>query len=93
METLDGPILMGRVGNRRLDCVPGLSKQVKDFLAATKFSSKVHPNVFGIDRGSGTLGGKPFSESLDGRSLRANNSIVNSNGHAGVRNTFRHANR
>jgi hypothetical protein len=46
-------------------------------LAATKFSSKVHPNVFGIDRGSGTLGGKPFGELLDGRSLGAKGSTVN----------------
>jgi hypothetical protein len=68
MGTLDGPILMGRVGSRVLDCLPGLSKQVKDFLAANKFSSKVHSNVFGIDRGTGTLGGKPFGEPLDGRS-------------------------
>jgi hypothetical protein len=45
---------VGRAGSRRLDCVPGLSRQVKDFLAATK----VHPNVFGIDRGSGTTGTK-----------------------------------
>jgi hypothetical protein len=44
--TLNGPILMGRVGSRRLDCVPGLSKLVKDILAATKFSSKIHPIVF-----------------------------------------------
>jgi hypothetical protein len=46
-------------------------------LAATKFSSKVHPNVFGIDRGSGTLGCKPFGELLDGRSLGAKGSTVN----------------
>jgi hypothetical protein len=32
MGALDGPILMGRVGSRRLDGVPGLSKQVKDGL-------------------------------------------------------------
>jgi hypothetical protein len=76
MGTLDVPTLMGRVGSRRLDCVPGLSKQVKDFLAATKFSSKIHPNVFGIDRGSGTVGSKPFGEPLNGRSLGAKGSIV-----------------
>jgi hypothetical protein len=66
---LDGPILMGR------DCVPGLSKQVKDFLATTtKFPSKVHPNIFGIDRGSGALGGKPFGDPLDKSSLGAESS-------------------
>jgi hypothetical protein len=66
----------GRVGSRRLDCVPGLSKQVKDFFAATKVSSKVHPNVFGIDHGSSTLGGKPFGEPLDWRSLGAKSGTV-----------------
>jgi hypothetical protein len=76
MGTLDMPFLMGQVGSRRLDCVPGLSKQVKYLLAATQFSSKVHPNAFGIDRGSGTLGGKPFVEPLDGRSLEAKSSTV-----------------
>jgi hypothetical protein len=69
MGTLHGPILVGRVGSRRFDCVPGLSKQVKDFLAATKLSSKVHPNVFGVNHWSSTLSGKPFGEPLDGRSL------------------------
>jgi hypothetical protein len=68
MGTSDGPILMGRVWTRRLDCVPDLSKQVKYFLAASKFSSKVHPNVYGVDHGSGALGGKPFGNPLDGRS-------------------------
>jgi hypothetical protein len=29
--TLDGPILLGRVGSRQLDGIPSLSKQVKDF--------------------------------------------------------------
>jgi GTP1/Obg family GTP-binding protein len=58
MRTLEGPNLMGRLWSRRLDDVSGLRKQVKDFSAATKFSSEVHPNVFGIDRGSGTLGAK-----------------------------------
>jgi hypothetical protein len=77
MGTLDGSILMGRVGSRRLDYVPALSKQVKSFLPATKFSSKVHPNVFGIDRGFGTLSGKPFGEPLNGRSLGAKSSSVN----------------
>jgi hypothetical protein len=31
MGLLDGLILMGRVGSSRLDCVAGLTKQVKDF--------------------------------------------------------------
>jgi hypothetical protein len=46
MGTLDGPI-------RMVNCVPYLSKQVEDFLAATEFPSKIHPNIFGIDRKSG----------------------------------------
>jgi hypothetical protein len=45
--------------------------EFKDFLAAAEFPSKVHPNVFGIDHRSSALGGKPFGEPLDGRSLRA----------------------
>jgi hypothetical protein len=36
MGTLDRSTLMGRDGSRLLDCVPCPSKQVKDFLAATK---------------------------------------------------------
>jgi hypothetical protein len=76
MRTLYRAILMGRVGSRRLDSIPDLSKQVKNSFATTKFSSKIHPNVFGIDRGSGTLGGKPFGEPLDGRSLEAKSSTV-----------------
>jgi hypothetical protein len=76
MGSLDRPILMGRVGSRRLDRVPGLSEQVEDFLATTKFPSKVHPDVFGIDSGSGTLGGKPFGDPLDRRSLGAESSTI-----------------
>jgi hypothetical protein len=76
VETLDRPILMGQVGRNRLDCVPGLSKQVKDFLAATKFPSKVNPNIFGINSRSGALGGKPFGKPFDGRSLGAKSSTV-----------------
>jgi hypothetical protein len=45
-------------------------------LATTKFSCKVHSNVFGIDRGSGTLAGKPLSEPLDRKSLAAKISTV-----------------
>jgi hypothetical protein len=79
-QRLDGDapraILVGRVVSRRLDCVPGLNKQVKNFLAATKFCSKVHPSVYGIDRGSGTLDGKPFGEPLDWRSLGAKSGAV-----------------
>jgi hypothetical protein len=71
MGTLDGPILMGRVGSRRFDCVPCLSRQVKDFLTATEFPAKIHPNILGIDRRSGALGGKPLGEPLDGGSLGA----------------------
>jgi hypothetical protein len=41
MGTLDGPVLIGRVGTRRLDCVPCLSKEVRDFVAATMISFKV----------------------------------------------------
>jgi hypothetical protein len=67
MGTLYRPILMGRVGS---------SKEVKDFLAATKLPSKIHPKVFRIDRGSGTLGGKPFGEPPDGRSLGAKSITV-----------------
>jgi hypothetical protein len=37
---LDGLILMGQVGSRRLDCVPCLSKQDKDILAATSSSPR-----------------------------------------------------
>jgi hypothetical protein len=76
MGTLHGPILVGRVGSYRLDCVPAVSKQIKAFLAETKFSSKVHPNVFGIDHGSGILNGKPFGESLGWRNLGAKSSTV-----------------
>jgi hypothetical protein len=76
MGTLDEPILMGRVGSRRLDYVPSLSKQVKDLLVATKFPSKGHPNTFGIDRKSGALSGKPFAEPVDGRSHGAKGSAV-----------------
>jgi hypothetical protein len=76
-QSLDGNarrahyILMGQVVNCWLDCVPYLSKDVKHFLAATQFPSKVHPNIFGIGHRSGALGDKPFGEPLDGRSLRA----------------------
>jgi hypothetical protein len=76
MGTLDGPILMGPVGNRRFDCLFDLSKQAKDFLAATKFPSKVHTNIFGIDRRFDARGGKPFGEPLNGRSLGAKSSTV-----------------
>ena len=72
MGALDGPILMGRVGDRRFDCLSRLGKQVKDFLAATKFSAKIHPNIFGIDRWSGALCGEP----LDGRSFGAKSTTV-----------------
>ena len=63
-QRLGGPILTGRVGGRRLDCVACLSKDVKDFLAATKFSSKGHHNITGITSRSSALG-----ESLDGGAL------------------------
>jgi hypothetical protein len=66
MGTLDGPILMGRVGSRRLDCVACLNKVVKDFLAATKFSSKGHPNIFGIASRSGALGDEHLVSHLMG---------------------------
>jgi hypothetical protein len=72
MGTLDGSIIMGRVVSYR----PCLSKQVKDFLAATNFPFKIHPNTFGIDRRSGALCGKPFGEPVDGRSLGAKYSVV-----------------
>jgi hypothetical protein len=94
MRALDEPILMGRVGSRWLDCVPGVRKQVMDFLAATKFPSKIHPNIIGIDRGSGALGGKQFGEPFAGRSLGAKSSAVRCVSEmARVRNTFRHASR
>jgi hypothetical protein len=95
MGPLDRLILMGRVGSRRLDRVPDLSEQVEDFLATTKFPSTVHPDVFGLDGGSGVLSGKPFGDPFDGRSLGAESSTIvcYRNGHARVRNTFRHASR
>lgn len=67
--SLNGPILMGRAGSRRLYYVPGLSKQVKGFLTATKFPFKIHPNIFEIDHRSGALGVKSFVEPIDARSL------------------------
>jgi hypothetical protein len=67
---------MGRVGSRRLDCVSYTSKQVKDSLATTKVTSKVHHNMFGIDRRSDVLGSEPFGKPLDGRILGAKRSTL-----------------
>jgi hypothetical protein len=66
MGTLDGPIMMGQLGSHRLDCVACLSKEVKDFLAATKFFSTVHPNIFGSARRSGTIGDEHLVSHLMG---------------------------
>jgi hypothetical protein len=92
-RTLGGPILMKRVGSRRLDCVPRLSKLGEDFLAATKPPSKIHPNIFGIGRRSGTLGGKPPSEPLDGWSEEPRRKACCWNGCARVRSTCHRASR
>jgi hypothetical protein len=86
MGTLDGPILMRRDGARQLDCVPYLSEQVEDFLAATKLPSKIHRSIFIIDR-AGALGGKQLGEPLDGWRPGAKSSVVKRNGYTRVYNT------
>ena len=49
------------------------------FATKTEFVRSLHKitmNTFGIDRGASNLGGKPFGEPLDGRSLGAKSSTL-----------------